>query len=179
MTDERLAELRALANAVGPEPWQIRVAEDLEGEQSIFVVRNDEGAEYTVAHIGLDIPRTELGEDPRADAAFIAASRTAIPELLDEIERLRIKGVSREGSDDDFWIALREAINAGDERAIKYLRGLADLAPQLVAPTDAPTTTTILSTGPARYRRAVVVECDSAGSTVPQENDASGGSHKT
>jgi len=86
MTDERLAELRALSEKAPPSPWKF-----IEEEDRIY------------------------------------ASRIAVPELLDEIERLR---------------ECLSNIDGG------YYAGLA-------------------------------TQSDSAGSTVPQENEAAGGSHKT
>ena len=60
MTPERIAELRALANAATPGPWEPRWLQY---------------PDCTIA----------LGSE---DAAFIAAARTALPEALLEIERL-------------------------------------------------------------------------------------------
>lgn len=66
MTPSRLAEIKALADAATPGPWLSR-----DGE----VFRPD----FTgIAH--------EVDDD---DSDFIAASRTAVPELVAEVERLR------------------------------------------------------------------------------------------
>lgn len=87
ITDDRLAEIERLANAAtegpwisdsheiygaygnGPEFWNRRMAED--GE---FVWIGETCA---------------LGAADDANASFIAASRSAVPELLDEVRRLR------------------------------------------------------------------------------------------
>ena len=75
MTDERLAELRALADAATPGIWD-------------FTSHNVPGT-YR-AHILGEPPVLIISMARRdEDLAFIAASRTAIPELLDEVERLR------------------------------------------------------------------------------------------
>lgn len=76
MSPERLKELRALAEAATPGPWHIDGpnADDVVAEVSSLTV----------------VPRTNgMLCAPRYDAAFIAASRSAVPELLDEVERLR------------------------------------------------------------------------------------------
>jgi hypothetical protein len=68
----RIAELRSLSDAATPGPWTAEIYPYGEG-----YVR--------------DIPRYgHEGENISSeDAAFIAESRNAIPELLDEIERLQ------------------------------------------------------------------------------------------
>ena len=101
MTDERLAELRALAAAATPGPWRRGVwrgqchVEDhvpmYHGTTSpcVYDFTFDADVSNQIAppkgnHFLFD----ERGLNEQ-DAAFIAASRTAIPELLDEIQELR------------------------------------------------------------------------------------------
>ena len=60
--------LRALANAASPGPW-------------------------TPAHgsrrwVDIHVPQEDVAANHDADAAFVAAARTAVPELIDEVERL-------------------------------------------------------------------------------------------
>ena len=74
MSDERLAELRALSDAATPGPWAINL-------QSPDLAANIGNAEKWVCAV--------TQEGGHGDIDFIAASRTAIPELLDEIKRLR------------------------------------------------------------------------------------------
>lgn len=67
MTPERIEELRSLCNAATPGPW---------------------------VQQGSNVIAPETGEDvayycAMRDAEFIAAARTALPEALAEIERLR------------------------------------------------------------------------------------------
>lgn len=90
--DTRLAELRALADDATAGPWwgggnnRRRDAIGLVGRTS------DRGTGNAIAVLN------GIGMDRVADAAFIAASRTAVPELLDEIERLRAElGAERSG----------------------------------------------------------------------------------
>ena len=80
MNDERLTELRALADAATSGPWKVSDTPLAPDFENAWVVLED-GRDGL--HAGYD------GQFSVADAAFIAASRTAIPELLDEVERLR------------------------------------------------------------------------------------------
>lgn len=68
MTPERLAELEALANAATPGPWDSIPAGAWTGR--VFA------GEHMVAKVD-----TEVSDDHN-DAAFIAASRQAIPDLI-------------------------------------------------------------------------------------------------
>jgi hypothetical protein len=77
MTPDRLKELRALCDAAQPGPW--RYSGDKDG-------RIDTGPpDITDWEDGYVI----YGVDRDEDARFIVAARTALPEALDEIERLR------------------------------------------------------------------------------------------
>lgn len=72
-----LDELERLANAASPMPWVASVAD---GEHQIYCP----GAQEYVARIEPWSPQQDA-----ADAAFIAAARTAVPELVAEVRRLR------------------------------------------------------------------------------------------
>ena len=74
MTPERIKELRKLCDAATSGPWQERYRPGRSG--------------YDVARYG---STALVGSHPmlRQDAEFIAAARTALPEALAEIERLR------------------------------------------------------------------------------------------
>jgi hypothetical protein len=82
MTPERIAELRALAAAATPGPWTYQERES-NGLRTTRWVRGN-NSEWVA-----DLPGAiHLQRDKEQDAAFIAAARTALPEALDEIERL-------------------------------------------------------------------------------------------
>lgn len=79
MNDERLAEIEALAEAATPGPWLQSAHDD-----------ND----YPTYDLVCDFLQQEdmylVAEDMRVeDAAFIAAARQAVPELVSEVRRLR------------------------------------------------------------------------------------------
>lgn len=86
MTPARLAHLRALCDAATPGPWAVydRTPEDIERPGIDGVYAEPQG-KYSGR-----IVETDFGCYPpyKRDAAFIAAARTALPEALDEIERL-------------------------------------------------------------------------------------------
>lgn len=79
MTPERIAELRRLAEAATKGPWEAKEPAFMPGVKArVF------GPGYAPKHDGKECL-------PLADAAFIAAARSAVPELLDEVERLRAR----------------------------------------------------------------------------------------
>lgn len=75
ITDDELKAARALCDAAVEGPW-----DRLEGDESNIVDAN-----------GMHVCRTMEPSkgDPDHEAAFIAASRTLVPRLLDEVERLK------------------------------------------------------------------------------------------
>lgn len=77
MTDEQLAAIRDRCEAATEGPWE-KITERPGGRlwQNIRVVAFD--GKYTIC-----------GDTVIADAEFIAAARTDVPALLDEIERMR------------------------------------------------------------------------------------------
>ena len=94
MTEAELARLSALADAATPGPWSVR-------ETDPMVVRRDYGNTASVAH------PEEIVNARIPDAAFIAASREAVPTLVAEV-REQARSITR-------LIA-----------SIKYLRGIAE-----------------------------------------------------
>ena len=85
MTPERINELRALEAAATPGPWTI-----VDGEHDTTTCESplSPGTYDFVWREGWDYD--DYGAHPnKADAAFIAAARTALPEALDAIERVR------------------------------------------------------------------------------------------
>lgn len=81
MTPERIAELRALAEAATPGPWLPDMNRRPHG------VGND----YATLVTQGDALVCDTWNQPfsNADGRFIAAARTALPEALDAIERVR------------------------------------------------------------------------------------------
>ena len=102
MIDERLAELRALADAATPGIWD-------------FTSHNVPGT-YR-AHILGEPPVLIISMARRdEDLAFIAASRTAIPELLDVIARVK-KVLAEESFHADGITQSIEVVETSDLRA--------------------------------------------------------------
>ena len=69
LSAERLADLRRLVEAATPGPWTV-----YEGKYAAHV------------NPGFDV---SIDCNTGANAALVVAARTALPELLDEVERLR------------------------------------------------------------------------------------------
>ena len=78
MNDERLAELRALSDACGPGPWVVK-SYMCPGTWRTHAIGQDPEKNPSLV--------LSMARDP--ELAFVVASRTAIPELLDEIKELR------------------------------------------------------------------------------------------
>jgi hypothetical protein len=89
MSDERLAELDALAAAATPGPWEAVKGET--HEDFFQVIDTPTGCEI------IDTENYGCASDPSPDyvffspgnARFIAAARLAVPELVAEVRRLR------------------------------------------------------------------------------------------
>ena len=107
MTDEHLAELRALADAATSGPWKVSDTPLAPDFENAWVVLED-GRDGL--HAGYD------GQFSVADAAFIAASRTAIPELLDVIARVK-KVLAEESFHADGITQSIEVVETSDLRA--------------------------------------------------------------
>ena len=84
MTAERISELRALAAAASPGPWNHDIV--WLPNSILGPVHKTDDSDTTEEVLLFADP--DFGHKPQ-DLAFIAASRTAIPELLDEIQELR------------------------------------------------------------------------------------------
>ncbi len=99
LTKERLAELRRLAAAATPGPWKPYILPDpfsVEACAKYVAGCLERGslAEFwfvsaTKPDGPADVCPVGNGPTPPANAAFIAAARTAIPELLDAVEQVR------------------------------------------------------------------------------------------
>jgi hypothetical protein len=95
MTDERKKEIRALADAATGPAWEIREVAHEEtpwSERRVYRVEIN-APQYTYGrrthsrHVAQIIDYANWTDHP-ANAKFIAAARTAVPELLDHIEEL-------------------------------------------------------------------------------------------
>lgn len=90
MTEERLSELEALADAATKGPWEVK-HEDY-GDEWWFggsgcgqvIIEGDPDS-----YPGIPGLQAVYGGHDTADAAFIAAARTAVPELISEVRGLR------------------------------------------------------------------------------------------
>lgn len=77
MTEEQKSALRRLVEAATPGPW-------VAGRYSVTLSESPHAWSVAECHHGLGAP----DEEALVNAAFIAAARTAIPDLLAENERL-------------------------------------------------------------------------------------------
>jgi|SRR5690625_2284593 len=117
MTPDRIAELRALADAATSGPWRVRwfPVDTVTGE----------GGDYVVEAGDISGHAEELICYGDWDGDFIAAARTAVPELLAEVERLttsldrarKLADGLGQGGSSEVAIAneLRRAIEGGGE----------------------------------------------------------------
>lgn len=80
MTPDEIAALRALVDAATPGPWTTKGPGRGWGDHVAVLSPDDDGPAVALAWASREWKR---------DAAFIAASRAAVPTLLDEVERLR------------------------------------------------------------------------------------------
>lgn len=93
MTAARFNQLRLLARAATPGPWEVH---DCGNRLSV-----DEQRRCGVTSVFESDARDECGHPVSVDdAMFIAVARTAVPELLDEVEQLRaaltkVRGATR------------------------------------------------------------------------------------
>ncbi len=102
MTPTQIAELEAKCEKATPGPWDIGNEDEV--TEGIPHIEIDAGpcpspAYKCIAHVQSTMDESddfELTDEDRANAAFIAAARTAIPELLAErkvlVERQRTPG---------------------------------------------------------------------------------------
>ena len=79
MTPEKIAELTALCEKAAPGPWRVGPVDD---------TRVEDAAGNEVAQIDGDYNQPDTWPQMEANAAFIAAARTALPELLAEVTRI-------------------------------------------------------------------------------------------
>ncbi len=85
VTDEELAAWRVLCNAATPGPWtRTKPERDKDGFSMGVGIAGTLGKQMVYAS-------PPGGQFPSADANFIAAARTALPCLIDELEAERAK----------------------------------------------------------------------------------------
>ena len=88
ITEERMKELKELAEKATPGPWEAGYSHW--GQSDVIALRHDS----IDGHVGLKngIPFVRVAQHSEIlikDAEFIAAARQAVPELIQEIERLK------------------------------------------------------------------------------------------
>jgi len=91
LTPERLAELRRLHEAATPGPWKLWNGwGPVAGTEYMVVYRiGPEGDEWVGIIADYRYPPSADLYAKREDAELVAAARNALPELLDEIQRLK------------------------------------------------------------------------------------------
>jgi len=108
MTPERIAELRRLCGAATPGPWKCwGVWGPVKGTDFMAVSRiGPEAPEWAGIVADPLYPPNADFYAKREDAEFVAIARTALPEALDEIERLRAENERLRGllGQSDAWL---------------------------------------------------------------------------
>lgn len=110
MTDDDLRAIRERAEAATPGPWERR-------EATVCAGRHNMPLPYEGGYIDgamLD------DRDAHANAAFIAASRTDVVRLLDEVERFRKENAAMKAM---IYAATVEAINAAGSETGRLIGG--------------------------------------------------------
>lgn len=106
VTDEELNEWEALAAAATPGPWVATRATTYDGGKAVvsemFVRRP--GGDVAIASDIIDPDTTAVSE---ANAAVIAAARTALPALVAEVRRLKGERARCERIARDFAVAAK------------------------------------------------------------------------
>ena len=116
MTDGELSRLKALAEAATPGPWDV-YSETIADKSAAtaefdYQVQNTEpfvGRVFMLNGDGKCPAITGCGPTSEANAAFIAASREAVPQLVAEVERLREALENPVSDDEHIWIYERAA----------------------------------------------------------------------
>lgn len=104
ITKEKIAELRAVSYAATPTPW--RVQTDAIGgihKGTVNIEECGRAIETVATYCGA------YEGHGKSNADFIVAAVNALPELLDEIERLRASCVPVAGTIDEITKAVRNA----------------------------------------------------------------------
>lgn len=113
LTEDELKELEELADAATPGPWDsgpetaagsvwvyhmgspifepLRFIAGILGKLPLFRVRSDTYTYQEWSPSEIDPKQDRFWKQKEADAAFVAASRGAVPKLIAEVRRLRSK----------------------------------------------------------------------------------------
>lgn len=93
MTDERIAQIRARADAATRGPWHVELtAETYIDRPSRYPIYSEVRGIVDVAEGDTYVAQTKRGnEQARDDAEFIAHAREDVATLLAEVERLRAR----------------------------------------------------------------------------------------
>jgi hypothetical protein len=115
MTDERLAELEGLARAATPGPWEVETTPRPSGTgvyRRGLTITSPGKPNRTYPHmpgiVAMIGGSSSFENEPAladADRDFIAAARTAVPELVAEVRRLRAD-LARCEENDPHWFAM-------------------------------------------------------------------------
>lgn len=139
MTKEQLAKLRAICDAASKGPWVVNKKCSTDG--GIPLAERSIGCpgRGRVLLIADNAGEGERGKQADADAAFTATARDAMPDLLDELDRLRLEA--------EQWSlgAERRKLEA-EQWEGAYHKAIKRLSPSAIAPD---------SSLPARRRRGV------------------------
>ena len=120
------AKLLALANAATPGPWCVQGPWP---HATVYVndaAMQDSGIEPT--HVATMAALTPEGKSTTSDpdAAFIAAARTALPEALHEIDRLRSALAKASNLAESSIEMMREDLGEDEDELAEYEQWLAD-----------------------------------------------------
>lgn len=119
MTDDLIARAKAALEGVTEGPWRASLLDGIDYEDGSSCIR---GGVYPDERGSTPVFLTSGGID-RRDARFIAASRTLVPELVAEVERLRgaLDGLAARWTD-ELAEDNTNGYGAGVERCLDELR---------------------------------------------------------
>lgn len=134
-------ELRALLAKATPGEWRVEQDTNLIWGDCNPEDRSTRGMGYPVAEVRMSAPHWGrdmfgLAEKWEANAAFIAASRTAVPALLDENEALRSEKAALLDRVEELEAGLRAVVAWADEFRLPARHDLRLIAKPLLTPSD-------------------------------------------
>lgn len=89
MTADQLAALEALCDAATPGPWERGYHHAQDHQTGAMPTKADPEGCIVIGPEQCEVADCDFSDRPSANAAFIAAARTALPELVAEVRRLR------------------------------------------------------------------------------------------
>lgn len=125
MTDARLTEIEALEAAATEGPWEITYDHDDRPDTDLSVTFPTAIGPFTW------IEHPTARED--ADSVFVAAARTAVPEMAAEIRRLRVENAALEQRFGDLQTEIQRQQGAWDRTVARWKADYADLRARLAA----------------------------------------------